>query len=753
MSEDAVHLFGVRHHGPGCARSLVRALSELKPDAVLLEGPPDAHEAISLAASAAMVPPVALLVYATEHPRQAVFYPFALFSPEWQTIQFALRSEVPLRFIDLPIGHRLSECTGAGDIVKTEQANENGKPVIDPIRTDPIGCLAEAAGCSDGERWWDQVIEARRTGGADVFAAVADAMMALRSEVKSSDELEEQRREAYMRTALRAAIKEGYERIAVVCGAWHVPALTDVYARGLANADAGLLKGLPKTRTSVAWVPWSYDRLSSWSGYGAGVDSPEWYHLLWTRQEHVVTEWLARAARLLRDQDVDASSAQIIESVRLAETLGALRGQPLPGLPEADDAALAVLCFGEVARMSLIRRKLIIGERLGSVPEDAPTTPLQRDVAKLQSRLRMPPKLEDKDYDLDLRKSNDLERSHLLHRVRLLDIPWGDLRTEHGKKGTFHEFWRVQWKPEFVLGLIDAARFGNTIQDAATAMAGRRAETAAHLADLSALLDDALLADLPAAVGRLIEILQAKMAVSSDVLQWMSAVPPLGSACRYGSVRKSDANMVKGILDAVISRICVGLPGACSSLSDEAARNVVGHIDAVTSTLSLLHDEAHEIAWRDALVMLANHTGANGLIPGRAARLLHTAKHWPSDEVSRHLSLWTSQGTDPAIGAGWLEGFLSGSGLVLIHDERLWAIVDGWVSQLQADRFQSVLPLLRRTFSTFAAPERRKLGERVRIGIDMVPGSVSMTMKDFDHQRAEKVLPVLAQILGVEWPG
>jgi len=321
MSEGPVHLFGVRHHGPGSARSLVRALAELKPDAILLEGPPDAQGIISLAANEGMKPPVALLVYAADEPHQAAFYPFALFSPEWQTIQFALHSKIPLRFMDLPMCHRLrawskadQESVGTGE---AEPTDENSKPEGDPLRSDPIGCLAEAAGCSDGERWWDQIIEARRTGGADVFAAVADAMVALRSEVRSSDELEEQRREAHMRTVIRSAIKEGHKHIAVVCGAWHVPALNDVSARGLAAADAALLKGLPKTKTSTAWVPWSYDRLSYWSGYGAGIDSPEWYHLLWSRQEHVVTEWMARAARLLRDQDVDASSAHIIESVRL----------------------------------------------------------------------------------------------------------------------------------------------------------------------------------------------------------------------------------------------------------------------------------------------------------------------------------------------------------------------------------------------------------------------------------------------------
>ena len=57
-----VTCFGVRHHGPGSARALERALAELEPDAVLIEGPPDADAILPVAGDDAMLPPVALLV-------------------------------------------------------------------------------------------------------------------------------------------------------------------------------------------------------------------------------------------------------------------------------------------------------------------------------------------------------------------------------------------------------------------------------------------------------------------------------------------------------------------------------------------------------------------------------------------------------------------------------------------------------------------------------------------------------------------
>ena len=102
-------VFGIRHHGPGSARSLERALHELQPDTVLIEGPPEADALLELAARDDMAPPVALLTYVPDEPARAAFYPFARFSPEWRAIRHALDREVPVRFMDLPAANKLAD--------------------------------------------------------------------------------------------------------------------------------------------------------------------------------------------------------------------------------------------------------------------------------------------------------------------------------------------------------------------------------------------------------------------------------------------------------------------------------------------------------------------------------------------------------------------------------------------------------------------------------------------------------------------
>ena len=162
----AVHVLGVRHHGPGSARGVRSALEALVPDVVLIEGPPDADDVLRLAAHEGMKPPVALLVHAVDKPANAVFYPFAVFSPEWQAMQYALGRGVPVRFIDLPLMHQLD-------------AESQAEEKAEPPREDALGGLARAAGHEDGEAWWEQLIE-QRQDARDVFAAVQEAMTAVR---------------------------------------------------------------------------------------------------------------------------------------------------------------------------------------------------------------------------------------------------------------------------------------------------------------------------------------------------------------------------------------------------------------------------------------------------------------------------------------------------------------------------------------------------------------------------------------------
>lgn len=750
-----IHVFGVRHHGPGSARSLDQALRALAPDLVLVEGPVEGTPQISWVADAAMEPPVALLVYRPDVPLRSGFYPFARFSPEWIALKYALERGVPARFIDLPQTHWLAlESEAAAS--ESESEGEGDGEGEDPLRT-----LARVAGYSDFERWWERLVEDRGVGGGDsaaaapaggVFTAIHEAMQALRDdpERKPGSSREEALREASMRQQIRAAQKEGFARIAVVCGAWHAPALTTMPP---ASQDAALLKGLPKAKVEVTWIPWTHGRLARASGYGAGIESPGWYEHLWTAPAATSSvRWVSRVAQLLRAEDLDASPAHVIDTVRLAETLTAFRARRAVGLDEMNEAVETVLLSGDAAPLALIHRKLIVGERLGQVPPEASAVPIQRDFDATVKRLRWKLEANARTVDLDLRKDGDRERSQLLYRMALLGVVWGVLMDNRGKLGTFHEIWTLEWKPDFAIELIGAAQYGNTIEAAAGEFARQRAARAVALPELTALIDPLLKASLPAAAPYVLERLAALAAVAPDVGHLMDAVPPLAGVVRYGDVRQTDRETVRHVIEELLARICVSLPVACGALNDEAAALMVERLGAVHRAVLLLASEGEtRAAWFEMLAKVADLPNAHGLVTGRAARLLLDAGALTLEEAARRASQCLSPGVDPLTGAAWIEGFLAGSGAVLLANQPLWELVDNWVRELTPEVFENTLPLLRRTFSTFAAPERRQMGERVAAGAGTgtSPGA-SSGVADIDQEAAARVLPLLERMLGID---
>jgi hypothetical protein len=731
-----LHFFGIRHHGPGSARSLVQALEQLAPDLVLIEGPPDAQELLSLAAREDLEPPVALLVYVPQSPRDAVLYPFASYSPEWQAIRYALKRNIPARFIDLPQSMRLG---------RDKEADESSAPTeVEETAThgDPLAPIARAAGYSDAERWWDHLVESRHGKDIEVFQAVHEMMTAVRTEIPETLPLIEQQREAYMRKSIRAASAEGFGKIAVVCGAWHTPALANMPS---AKHDDALLKGIAKVKTEAAWVPWSYERLSFRSGYGAGVESPVWYELLWHKRGALGAEWLTRAARLLREEDVPVSSAHVIEACRLAETLAAVRDRPVPALTEYNDAAVAVMGAGNAVNLQIIHRRWHFGDRLGKVPEDFPAAPLQQDLASLQKRLRFPAKAEEKTFDLDLRENNDRERSLLLRRLRLLGVEWGVPARQSMGRGTFHEVWQVRWKPEFAIALIEASRYGHTIaQGAAALIAERAANAESSLAPLIDLLEDALFADLAAAITPLVMAIENRAAVAADVLQLLDALPPLVDVHRYGDVRGTDVSLIADILHGLLPRILVGVPNAAVNIDDDAAEILWKKLIANDRALSALANPEYLSGWHEMLLRVADNGAAHALLRGYTQRLLYDAKQIGFGDLARVLSLMLSPGNAPSVAAAWIEGLLSGSGSVLVHDEQLRNLVNDWVSSASAEHFVQVLPLLRRTFAQFPAPERRQIGERLRAGVAIA--STAVNDQSFDEQAARAILPTLRLI-------
>jgi hypothetical protein len=731
MAPPEVRCYGIRHHGPGSARALLAALRLFAPDVVLIEAPLDAAGMLTRIGAAGLEPPVALLGYVADDPRRAAFAPFAAFSPEWAAAAWAHRHGVPVRPIDLAWAHTLA--------LDASARAEGGAPV------DPIAELAAAAGDPDPERWWEDVVEHRAAG--DPFAALAEAMTSVRALTDAATGLEALR-EATMRQQLRAAARSGAVRIAVVAGAWHVPVLDgSLLPVPSAQQDAALLRGLPKVKVTVTWVPWTHRRLAAATGYGAGVAAPGWYaHVHRHPAPATVGRWFAQAAHVMRAREVPVSPEHVVAATRLADALATLRGRPAPGLDEVDDAALAVIAEGRPAALTVVRDGLVVGDAIGFVPDDVPTVPLARDLTAQARAVRLKPEGLERVLELDLREARDLGRSRLLHRLWLLQIPWGIPAEGRNSVGTFRETWRLRWEPELDLLVIDASGRGTTVAAAAASAVCERAVGAA-VPELAALVEAALLAGLDDAVPALLDQLARRAAGDTDVEHLMDALVPMARAARYGDVRATAGDVLAGVVDALALRVCAGLAPACAGRDDDAAAALVDRIAATQAALALLDHPARRVQWPDALERVSASGAVHGLLRGAATRLLLDDGRWDTAAVGRRLAQALGPGTPAAVGAAFVEGFLSGSGTVLVHDATLLGLVDDWLCTLSADMFTNTLPLLRRTFSTFDPAERRRLGELVAGRGDGRPASPFGW--DLDPGRAASAEATVRLLLGV----
>ena len=752
----SVTVLGIRHHGPGSARSVATALDELAPDCVVIEGPPELDALLPLAEHPQLVPPVAGLVYAVDSPRRAAFYPFAVFSPEWVALRWALARDVEVRFADLPATHALAdeEPAGAPDEVRPEarpsQPSEAGEPAesgdgpASALRQDPVGELARAAGYDDPERWWEDAVEHRRDSTLDRFAMLSEAMAAVRENAPADEEND--RREAAMRRVLRAVRQAGRERVAVVCGAWHAPALEESRWPTQA-ADNQLLAKLPRTKVAATWTPWTAGRLARASGYGAGVRSPGWYrHLFTTADEDVVPGWLVRVARALREEGLDASPASVVEATRLAEALAAVRGRPSPGLAELDDATRAVLTEGSDLPLALVDRTLVVGEELGQVPDETPMVPLAADVARQQRSLRLKPSPTSTVVQLDLRRDAGRARSVFLHRLRVLGVGWADPVSAGSTTGTFKEAWQLEWRPELAVSLVEASLYGNTVAAAAEESAREQA-AAADLTGLAALVGDCLVADLPGALTDVVAVLSERTARQHDTLTLLRTVEPLARTCRYGDVRGADTTGIAGVLETVVVRASLGLRAACQSLDDDGAAAVRAGVEGTERGVALLDDRALTEPWHAALTRLGDEPAVHGAVSGRVNRVLLDAGLLASEEAARRLSRRLSVGADAEAGAAWLDGFLTGEALLLLHDDGLLGVVDAWVASVPEPVFEDLLPLLRRTFSRFESGERRQIGSHLR---DLGRSRPQDAPVDVDLERGRPAAQLVARLLGLE---
>jgi hypothetical protein len=276
------------------------------------------------------------------------------------------------------------------------------------------------------------------------------------------------------------------------------------------------------------------------------------------------------------------------------------------------------------------------------------------------------------------------------------------------------------------------------------------------LVELTQAVERCLLADLPPALNRLLATLADKAALDAEVVHLMDALPALARAQRYGDVRQTDTRALRKVSEVMVVRICAGLRQAVASLDETNAATMRRRIDNVNAAIGLLSESVTDTEdsaaarlpeqrarWLETLGTMIDRTDVHGLLLGRIVRLLLDAERLSDTSVRLQRAL--SAGVPAADKAAWVDGFFADGALLLIHDAELRRLLDDWVCQLDENQFVDMLPLLRRTFGTFAAAERQTIAERIAVGADNLD---RQRPEDVDLELAAPALATVDLILG-----
>lgn len=720
-----IHFFGVRHLSPSASYHLLAFLERHKPKCILIEGPSDATPLMAQIAQKGVKPPIAMLGYTTELPIETVLYPFASYSPEYQAICWGVKKKVTLRFIDLPTENMLK----LRQEQPSEEEGEKAKAFY-KYHNSLYKRLAEQVGETDYENYWERHFEHNLNEGS--FAPTLAVQSEEMREMVVDRECEEAPfdfsynliREAYMKREIaKACVEFKPEEIVVIVGAYHLLGIQN----GLPAMTDDELKKLPKATAQLTLMPYSYLRLSSRTGYGAGNMAPYYFELMWRAMQsdtmgELAATYLTKIAKVLRGQGQNASSASVIEAVRLANVLSAMKGGTYPVLEDLHDAV--VTCFGGGGLSSVAEaiNKVDIGTAIGVLPEGVSQTPVQEDMNQELKRLKLTnyKSTVAQELSLDLRENLkvkskeaafiDLNRSTFLHRLEVLGIHFATQQHLSQDKASWAEKWVLQWSPEVEIEIVEANLKGETLEIATAFSLKEQLSECTDISLVAKIIRQACECQLTDIFTNALTALQTLLVDSDSFIETALAAQELSILIQYGDLRQFSLEPLKPILQQLFLRATLLLVEV-SSCDDKASKPIVEAINI----MEIIADQQYELVdvetWQKELTHLAWRDDLNTKLSGVAFAILLEHNLATEEECAREVSRRLSAGVPADLGASWFEGFSGRNRYALLSRTVIWKELDSYVRQLDEEQFMRSVVFLRRAFADFEPNQKNSIAE------------------------------------------
>ncbi len=709
MSQAEIKILGIRHHGAGSCLRMIKALESFQPDAICIELPLETESALAQLSETGNQCPLAFLLYEEAHPQNCFYLPFADFSPEYQAIKYGIQTNIKIFAMDMPAQYALIGSQFSQKDPKNLVADQKN------IIRDPLGYLAKLQGYKDSEIWWTQYFE-QWTDHSQLFEVIQQLMIELRSRSKDLDDEETLVREKFMRQRIKTCIQEGYQKIAVVCGAWHGPVLTPEY---LHSKSAEKISNYRSVKTSCALIPWSYPRLLLNGHYTAGVKSPAWNDSLFNQPDAPLSHWLTRAAREFREYGYMIGTSDIIDAENLAYQLTYLRGLVHPGIQELEETLICIFGQGDPHRIQLLSEKIFVGDKIGKITVENHKLPFIQEFHKQLKQLNLNSywgQENEKALQLDLRKPKHLEKSRFIHKTLLLQLKWAfQLNLDFSAKGNFHEHWKFEWNPELELRLIQLAILGNTFHEVILRILNELLlSKKTDLAMLGSVLEHALKAGMDEVFKDISILLHANCLEIEDVAELSRLIRPLVAGISYGNLHDYDIQHTQQLVQLILPRMVFNFGHQCQGIQDEKARQMCEVMLTIHSSFYHLKDETLKQEWKEQVNRFSIDPTVHPIVRGKGISLSMDEEWMSEKDLSDRLIIECGDQHSPMNTALWIEGFLLTASAFHLNKDEMIQTLNEWLVQLTEEHFKAVLPLLRRSFSQISYGELVRIKRSVR---------------------------------------
>ncbi len=699
---------GIRHLSPNGAFNVRKYLDEAKPKVVLIEGPSDFTPYISDIANIEVKPPFAILAYTLEAPIKTVIYPFAEYSPEYQAILWCNENNVECKFIDLPsnISLALEQSNDIQNDDKTMvQEIDNSKSIYE--------FLDEEYG--DYETFYESHIEHNTT---NYFESVDEFGKQLRlSDPKQDDELNITR-ERYMKMQINATKTK---EVVIITGAYHTEGLKNE----VIPFDKSDLKILPQSKVKRTLMPYTYFKLSTHYGYGAGNKAPAYYHMMWETinnndMESLAYKYITMVAREMRKDGHFASSAQVIDAINLANSLAMLNGNKYPVLRDMQDALIT--CIGEESYKA--RALIEVGTKIGSLPKGVSSTATQQDFDNYIKELKLKKYVSvvQQDITLDLRENIraktekgaylDLNRSFFLNKLSVLGINFGIKQYSSQSGASWKEIWSLYWDTEIEIKLIEASLIGESIDTAVINTMHKQFIDNPTIDTLGNNILNSLLCGLAKSLDEFVAILQAHTIDTADFVGIASCIKNLYEAVSLGNLRKISIDNISEIIAQLYLKATFLITNACYCTDDEV-QTIVESMDIINKLVTDI-DFIDNNIWLKVVKDLSLNTSINPFLSGYCMAILIERHEISNNEIEEKLGYYLSYGMNGEISANWFEGLCMKNHAYIITNISIWQHLDNYITGLNDEEFKRVLLFLRRAFTRFTSIEKDNVVESLK---------------------------------------